>query len=210
MPVVTYLLILFNVYVFYLELTVVDFQRFIETYSLIPQALDLSHPSTWLPLITAQFLHGGWFHLFTNLWFLFIFGPNMERAWGTLRFLIYYLFAGVLASLLQLLFVAEPTIPMLGASGAIAGVLGAYFVYFPQHKINTLIPLGFIPLFIGIPAGLILIYWFGLQLLGGFYIEPAAAGGIAFFAHVGGFLAGVILALVTRPKGDVARYTPFV
>ena len=117
-----------------------------------------------------------------------------------LRFLVYYLGAGVAASLLQILFVGNISVPMLGASGAIAGVLGAYFVYFPHHKINTFVPLGFVPLFIGIPAGIVLLYWFGLQLVGGLYIEPEASGGVAFFAHIGGFLTGVVLALATKMK----------
>jgi len=197
---VTFLLVAAFVYVFYLELSAVDLENFILKYSLVPAKFEAFNPSTWFPLVSSQFLHGGWFHLVSNAWFLLIFGPNMERAWGSLRFLVYYLGAGVAASLLQILFVGNISVPMLGASGAIAGVLGAYFVYFPHHKINTFVPLGFVPLFIGIPAGIVLLYWFGLQLVGGLYIEPEASGGVAFFAHIGGFLTGVVLALATKMK----------
>ncbi|OGE86355.1 MAG: hypothetical protein A3J48_02560 [Candidatus Doudnabacteria bacterium RIFCSPHIGHO2_02_FULL_46_11] len=207
---VTYLLIAINVYVFYLELSAIDIEAFIAKFALIPSQFLLSNPASWPPLITSQFLHGGWFHLITNLWFLAVFGPNMERAWGSARFLIYYLSAGIAAAFLQLLFTTQADIAILGASGAIAGILGAYFVYFAHHKISTLIPLGFIPFFIGIPAGLILIYWFGLQIFGGFYASPSELGGVAFFAHIGGFLAGVVLAIATRPRGDIAKHTSFV
>ena len=182
---------------FFLELTALDLAKLINTFALVPAEFSLSSPATWLTLVTSQFLHGGWFHLITNVWFLAVFGPNIERAWGPAKFLWFYIAAGIAAALIQLIFTAESGLAILGASGAIAGVLGAYFVYFAHHRITTLVPLGFIPLFIGIPAGLILLYWFGLQLLGGFYVQTSNLGGIAFFAHIGGFLAGVILAVLT-------------
>lgn len=204
--IITYILILINVYVFYLELSVIDINKLVSQFALVPAQFSLMSPSTWYPLITAQFLHGGWFHLLTNMWFLVVFGPNMERAWGTLKFLIYYILAGVAAISLQMLLTPQPDAAILGASGAIAGILGAYFVYFAHHKITTLVPFGFIPFFLAIPAGIILIYWFVLQLIGGFYIEPSGFGGVAFFAHIGGFLIGIVLAVVTKPKGGVKRF----
>ncbi len=195
--IITYLIIAVNIYIFYIELTTANIEKMILEYALIPANLSLADPASWLTLITSQFLHGGWFHLITNLLFLAVFGPNIEKAWGPARFLFYYLLAGVGAAFLQLVFTTQPQAAIIGASGAIAGVLGAYFVYFAHHRITTLVPLGIIPLFVGIPAGLILLYWFGLQLVGGFYTQSSDLGGVAFFAHVGGFLAGIILAVLT-------------
>lgn len=206
---VSYLLVLANIYIFYLELSSVDIESLINAYAFIPGQFSLTNPASWLTIFTSQFLHGGWIHLLTNMWFLAVFGPNMEKAWGPLRFLIYYLLAGAAAVFAQLLFTSSPELPMLGASGAIAGVLGAYFVYFPHHRITTLVPLGFIPLFIAIPAGIVLIYWFGLQLVAGLYGDNLVSGGVAFFAHIGGFLAGVILAAASRPRGNIREQTPF-
>lgn len=195
--VITAILVFINAYVFYLEISAVDLTKFIEAYALIPSALGFSNP---LPLITYQFLHGGWVHLLTNMWFLVIFGPNLERVWGHAKFLLFYLAAGAAAAFAQIFFTSFSDIPMLGASGAVAGVLGAYFVYFPSHRINTLVPLGFIPLFLAIPAGIVLLYWFGLQVVAGAYTDNLINGGVAFFAHIGGFLTGVILASATRIK----------
>ena len=197
---VTYLLIALNIYVFYLELSSVNIDSLILRYALTPSQLSFSQPTSLLPLITSQFLHGGWYHILTNMWFLAVFGPNIERAWGSIRFLVSYIVAGIAAAILQILFTTEASIPILGASGAIAGVLGAYFFYFPHHRINTFVPLGFIPLIIAIPAGVILIYWFALQLAGGFFGGDSNLGGVAFFAHIGGFLAGIILAAISRNK----------
>jgi len=202
---VTVLLLLANAFVFYLELTSNDIERLILEYSLVPANFSLGNPESWLDLITYQFLHGGWFHFLSNMWFLAVFGPNVEKAWGSMKFLIYYLLSGIAAAFLQLLFITESA-PMLGASGAIAGVLGAYFFYFPHHRIQSLILLGIFPLFLAVPAGIMLLYWFGLQLAGGFL---ATEPGIAFFAHIGGFFAGIILAAATHPvkavKGHVAN-----
>lgn len=209
---VTYALIAINAYVFYMELATLDLDKFISLFALVPAQFSLSNPLSWYPLATSQFLHGGWFHILTNMWFLLVFGPNLERAWGWKKFLPFYLLGGVAAALLQLLFTNNPAIPIVGASGAIAAVLGAYFVYFPHHRITTLIPLGFIPFFIGVPAGIILIYWFGLQLAGGLVVAQEAAnlGGVAFFAHIGGFLAGVLFAVASTPPKLIKKHSPFV
>lgn len=201
---VTTALVFINAYIFYLEISAIDLIKFINSYALIPASLSFSNP---LPLITYQFLHGGWVHLLTNMWFLVIFGPNLERAWGFLRFTFFYLLAGAVAAFAQIIFSGDSLTPMLGASGAVAGVLGAYFVYFPNHKITTLVPLGIIPLFIGIPAGIVLLYWFALQVLSGFFSDSLVSGGVAFYAHVGGFLTGVILAAGTKAKIKYSRET---
>jgi membrane associated rhomboid family serine protease len=207
--VVSYLLVFANVYGFYLTLSAVDIAAFVNRYAFVPAQFSIFEPASMLSVFTSMFLHAGWLHLLANMWFLAVFGPNMERAWGPLRFLFYYLIAGVAAIFLQYIFTTHPELPMLGASGAIAGVLGAYFVYFPQHRVTTLIPIGFIPIFLGIPAGIILLYWFGLQVVAGLYGDSVVQSGVAFFAHIGGFLAGLILAVSTRPKGNIADRTPF-
>lgn len=147
-------------------------------------------------VITSMFLHGGWMHLLGNMWFLWLFGNNIEDSMSRLRFLVFYLVCGVAAALLQV--AAEPAsaIPMVGASGAISGVMGAYLVLFPRVRVFTLVPLGFFITSVALPAWVMLIYWAGLQLLGGFSRIGAEGGGVAFWAHLGGFLAGVALVKV--------------
>jgi membrane associated rhomboid family serine protease len=147
-----------------------------------------------------MFLHGGWMHLAGNMWFLWLFGNNIEDSMTRLRFIVFYLLCGVAASLLQV--VAEPAsaVPMVGASGAISGVMGAYLVLFPRVRVFTLVPLGFFITSVALPAWVMLIYWAVLQLAGGFTRIGAEGGGVAFWAHLGGFLAGVLLVkLFTRP-----------
>ena len=205
--IITFVIIVLNCYFFYRELITTDLNTLIAQFALIPGHVYFNNPFTWLPLITSQFLHGGWFHLITNMWFLAVFGPNLEKIWGPTRFVIYYLLAGLGAGIMQIVFTVDPTIPVIGASGAVAGLLGAYLIYFPGHRINTFIPLGFIPIFIGIPASIVLIYWFGLQVAGGLVPENIASTNIAFFAHIGVFMTGVILAAATRPRKGLEKYS---
>ena len=152
-------------------------------------------------VFTSMFLHGSWMHLLGNMWFLWLFGNNIEDSMTRPRFVAFYLLCGLAAALAQVL--AEPSsrVPMVGASGAISGVMGAYLILFPRVRVFMLVPLGFFVTSIALPAWAMLIYWAALQFLGGitsFVGEPA--GGVAFWAHLGGFVAGVVLAkLLERP-----------
>jgi membrane associated rhomboid family serine protease len=146
----------------------------------------------WLALITSAFLHGGWMHLLGNMLYLWIFGNNVEDAMGGLRFLVFYLLCAVAAAMAQALGDHASTVPMIGASGAIAGVLGAYLLLFPRANVRVLIVFFVIFRFVNVPAVLVLGIWFALQLWSGL-AAPAGHGGVAFWAHVGGFLAGLVL-----------------
>lgn len=155
-----------------------------------------------VPLFTAMFLHGGWLHLLGNMLFLFVFGRSVEDFFGHLRFLFLYLLGGLAGSLVHIVLGPGSTVPTIGASGAVAAVLGAYFVRFPRARITTVVPILFFFWTVRLPAVLILGYWFLLQFLTGYQalaIE-SATGGVAWWAHVGGFLAGILLALLLRPR----------
>ena len=150
-------------------------------------------------LVTSQFLHGGWLHLLGNLLFLWIFGNNIEDRMGRLTFLGFYLAGGVVAGLAQVAIDPTSDIPTIGASGAIAATLGAYLVLFPHARITSLVFLGFFYQLIDVPALVVLAFWFVLQLIDGIAsLGMTEAGGVAFFAHIGGFVAGALVALVMR------------
>jgi membrane associated rhomboid family serine protease len=156
-------------------------------------------------LLTSMFLHGGWMHLLGNMWFLWLFGNNVEDSMTRPRFVVFYLLCGLAAALLQVFAASDSAIPMVGASGAISGVMGAYLVLYPRVRVYTLVPLGFFLTTIALPAWVMLIYWMALQLLGGF-TQVGGEGGVAFWAHVGGFLAGVLLVkLFARPDAVAAH-----
>jgi membrane associated rhomboid family serine protease len=157
-------------------------------------------------LITSMFLHGGWMHLLGNMWFLWLFGNNVEDAMTRTRFIAFYLICGLAAALLQVLADAGSPIPMVGASGAISGVMGAYLVLYPRVRVYTLVPLGFFITTFALPAWVMLLYWMGLQLLGGF-TQIGGEGGVAFWAHVGGFLAGVICVKLFARSDRVASHS---
>jgi membrane associated rhomboid family serine protease len=151
-------------------------------------------------VLTHMFLHGSWMHLLGNMWFLWLFGNNVEDAMTRPRFLTFYLLCGLAAAGLQVLTDPRSPIPMVGASGAISGVMGGYLILYPRVRVFTLIPLGFFLQTIALPAWVMLIYWMALQFLGGISSIGAEGGGVAFWAHVGGFVAGVVLVkLFTRP-----------
>ncbi len=156
----------------------------------------------WVTIFTSMFLHGGLFHILGNMWFLWIFGDNVEGALGHLKFLIFYLAAGVGAAFLQLGASPHSTAPMVGASGAISGVMGAYFVLFPWSRILTLVPFFFFLHFVEVPAFLFLGFWFLLQFFSGI-VDLSALGGVAWFAHIGGFLTGVLLVFPLKRRGVV-------
>jgi len=143
--------------------------------------------------ITAMFMHGGWFHIIGNMWFLWVFGDNVEDIMGPVRFVIFYLICGLAAAFAQVITDVDSVVPMVGASGAIGGVMGAYARMFPKARVNLLIFFGFYITTIAVPAVYMLGYWFLLQLLGGLPSVGAAGGGVAFWAHIGGFVAGLLL-----------------
>jgi membrane associated rhomboid family serine protease len=195
-PVITFAIIIVNILVF-LAMLFGDMDAIISRYALIPSKISWNDPSTLLPFVTSQFLHGGFLHIISNLWFLRIFGDNVEERLGHFLFFIFYLVCGVAGGMLQYIFNPLSSIPMVGASGAIAGVLGSYLFFFPRHRIETLIPLGIFSEVVNLPAQLILIYWFVTQFFSGVgSIMAYTVGGIAFWAHVGGFAAGYMLARV--------------
>jgi membrane associated rhomboid family serine protease len=150
-------------------------------------------------LITSMFLHGSWLHLLGNMWFLWIFGNNIEDSMGHLRFVVFYLVCGLAAAFGQIAANPSSVIPMIGASGAISGVMGAYLILFPRIRVYALIFLGFFFTSVGMPAWVMLGYWFFIQLVSGL-VSIGAEGGVAFWAHAGGFIAGVVLIkLFIRP-----------
>ena len=155
------------------------------------------------PFLTSMFLHGGWLHLIGNMWFLWIFGDNVEDALGSLRYVVFYLLAGAAAGGAHYLLDPSSALPTVGASGAIAGVLGAYAVLYPKARVLTLVPLGFVLQLMELPAVVLLLLWFGIQALSGLLSLGMQGGGIAWWAHVGGFVAGVVLVrlfLLGRPR----------
>lgn len=194
-PFINLLLIIANIYVFFLEITAPDLEIFVRQYSLIPRTINFANLQSLQPFVTSMFLHGGFLHILSNMWFLWIFGDNVEGRIGHIKYLGFYLFCGIAASLVQYIFMPNSSVPMLGASGAIAGVLGAYLKNFPRNSIDTIVPIFGFPAIIAIPAGFMLIYWFVIQAFNGvasITVETAAFGGIAYLAHAGGFVTGFL------------------
>jgi membrane associated rhomboid family serine protease len=161
---------------------------------------------SWITVITHMFLHGGWLHLIGNMWFLWIFGNNVEDSMGHRRFALFYLLCGLAAAALQVAFSPSSAVPMVGASGAIGGVMGAYVVLYPRVRVDLLVVLGFYVTTVTVPALFMLGYWLLLQLVGGAVSLGAEGGGVAFWAHVGGFAAGALLVLLFRDPALVARH----
>ena len=196
-PLWVIIILLINIWVFFLELTAPNPDLFIRKFALIPALVDFSNINTLIPFISSQFLHGGFIHIISNMWFLWIFGDNVEESFGFFLFPLFYLFAGIIGGLDQYIFIPGSSIPMLGASGAIAGVLGAYMAIYPHHKVKTLLPIfGFFTV-IEVSAFYILFFWFFTQIFAGsasIMADTSSFGGVAFFAHIGGFIAGWILA----------------
>lgn len=166
----------------------------INTWGMVPRRLLESGLSDWVTIPSSMFLHGGWAHIIGNMLYLYIFGDNVEDAMGHLPYLVFYLICGTGAAWAHVLTNASSSVPTVGASGAIAGVLGAYFILYPRAGVLTLIPLGFFLQVVRIPAVLVLGFWIVIQFFTGLASIPmakAAGGGVAWFAHVGGFLAGL-------------------
>ena len=193
-PVVTYGLIALNVLFFFVELSGGD--PFIQQWSVVPRRL-ISNPAGDFPTIfTSMFMHGGWLHLLGNMLYLWIFGDNVEDSFGHAKFLVFYLLCGIAATFAQVFFSASSSVPNLGASGAIAGVLAAYLVLFPRGQVRVMMGRGIIPM----PALVVIGFWIVLQLVSGIgsISQTADTGGVAYMAHIGGFVAGLLLTFVFR------------
>jgi len=211
-PAVTFFLIAANIAVFIYQLSLppATAETFVRTYGLVPSKIQLallgrhySMQQALLPLFTCMFLHGGFLHILGNMWFLWIFGANVEDRLGSLAYLLFYIVCGVGSGVAQAAFSWGSRIPSIGASGAISGVLGAYIVLFPASRILTLVPLFVIFFMARIPAVIFIGLWFVVQFLSGLDSlgahTAAAAGGVAWWAHVGGFALGVLLAWAIKP-----------
>ena len=208
-PIMTVILIAINVLVFIYELILgPQLEGFVQSWAIIPyeitHGVDLPPASIqpiYLTLITAMFLHGGFVHIAGNMLFLWIFGNNIEDAMGSLRFLVFYLLCGLAAAFAQIAVGPNSDVPNIGASGAIAGVLGAYLLLFPRAEVQTLVFLGFFVRLVRLPALLFLGLWFVLQLFSGVAgLGMEATGGVAWFAHIGGFIAGIVLINLFRRR----------
>ena len=200
-PIVTYALIALNLIFFFVELS--GGEPFIQRWAVVPQRLIANPGADFPTLFTSMFMHAGWLHLGGNMLYLWIFGDNVEDSFGHLKFLIFYLLCGIAATLAQLAFSAGSNVPNLGASGAIAGVLGAYIVSFPRGQVKVLMGRGIIPM----PALAVIGIWFVLQFVSGIgsISNSAETGGVAYMAHIGGFLAGVVLTFLLRATGTRAE-----
>lgn len=204
-PLATYVIIGFTALLFLMQIGIPEpaLRRLFYTLGLVP--LRYSDPAwaQWVgykdlgayQFVTYQFLHGGWLHVLGNLWMLWVFGDNVEDRMGPVRFLIFYLVCGVVAGWIHLLTNALDAVPVVGASGAIAGVLGAYFLLYPFARLVVMIPILVFPLLVEVPAIVFGVLWFLLQIHGGLAasLAPNSSGGIAWWAHVGGFVAGIVL-----------------
>lgn len=191
-PVVTYLLILVNLIVFLIELAGGD--TFIYTWSFVPSYF-ISNPAVeWVTIFTAMFMHAGWLHILGNMLYLWIFGDNVEDSLGHIKFLVFYLLCGVAATFAQMAADPASNIPNLGASGAIAGVLASYLVLFPRQRVRVLVFSFVIPL----PAIIVIGLWFVLQIFS--QVGSTASDGVAYMAHIGGFIAGLILTFILRGR----------
>ena len=205
--VVVWALVFLNTLVFLHETQLAGspLQQFLNQYALVPAHLTAPGglAQYWPTLFTSMFLHGGWMHIIGNMWFLWIFGDNVEDRFGNLGFLVLYLVGGLAAGALEIFADPHSTVPSLGASGAIAAVLGAYLVLYPTARVITFIPIFFFPWIVSIPAVVWLGIWFLEQWLSGVAVlqEHAATGGVAYWAHVGGFVFGVLVALPLRWSG---------
>lgn len=194
-PIVNWALIILCGLAFYYEwqLSEAELNRFIHTWGLIPSRLSADPAGTWDTVFSSMFLHGGWFHLLSNMWILIIFGDNIEERFGSISYLFFYLLSGVAAALLEVYISPSSNIPTIGASGAIAGVLGAYLIQFPKARVASLVPIVFIFTIVELPSVVFLGFWFVLQLFSGWLVlQGADVSGIAWWAHIGGFVFGML------------------
>lgn len=200
LPIVTIALIVLNALVFIGWQLRVGMEDSVGAGGFIPAMLSAHEPGGVMRLITSLFMHGGWMHLIGNMWFLWIFGDNVEDACGPVRFLAFYLLCGVAATLAHVWPAPDSTMPLVGASGAISGVLGAYLLKHPQARVRTLIPLGILTRIVDLPAWVFLLIWMGLQVLLQAGSRAGQGGGVAYLAHIGGFVAGMGLIVFFEPR----------
>ena len=206
-PFVTLLIIVANVGVFLYQVSLGQHagQALAYVYGIIPARIpeafttdSVTLPQAFLPLLTSMFLHGGWFHLIGNMWFLWIFGDNIEDQLGHFGYVLFYLFCGIGAGVAHAVMNLGSSMPAIGASGAISGVMGAYMVFFPRSRVLTLVPF-FLFFTVQLPAVVVLGYWFLIQFLSGVgSLELHTDIGVAFWAHIGGFVLGAVVALGTK------------
>ncbi|MFH1913371.1 MAG: rhomboid family intramembrane serine protease [Pseudomonadota bacterium] len=215
MPVAVTAIILLNaaIFLYSIGLDPRSLAHIFHAYGVVPArffepawAVGAGYPETlgW-PLVSYMFLHGGWIHVILNMWMLWIFGDNIEDVTGHFGFVIFYLLCGLAAAGLQMLFAQTSPVPIIGASGAVAGVMGAYIILYPHGRVLTLVPIFFIPLFLRIPSGLFLGIWFLSQVVAGLVSSAEGAQNVAWWAHVGGFVAGTGLIHWFRRPGH-CRY----
>jgi membrane associated rhomboid family serine protease len=214
---ITWTLILLNAIVFIFEISIPKdlLQQLFYLFGLVPARYSYPNwaiihrlsPDNYLPFLTNMFLHAGWLHIIGNMWFLYLFGSSVEDRMGHLRFLIFYILSGLAANIIFYAIDIHSTIPEFGASGAIAGVMGAYIVMFPRAKILTLIPIFIFPFFVTLPAFFYLGFWFFIQLFSGTlsFTSQGTGGGVAWWAHVGGFIAGMVLLPLFRNREHCYR-----
>ena len=215
-PFVTWSLIAANCFVFFVQLglTPVELEEFILRFALVPARYAIGDsdfaPSDLAPFITMMFLHGGWLHLILNMWTLWLFGPAVEDRLGHGRFLLFYLGCGIAAAIAQMASDPYSAIPALGASGAIAGILGSTMSLFPFARVIIVLPILFLPLFFELHAFVYVGIWFFMQILQGTAaLLESADGGIAWWAHIGGFVAGLLIGpLLHRPERSYRAYQP--
>jgi membrane associated rhomboid family serine protease len=221
-PYATYFIIALNTLVFLFELSIgAQSHRALNglmfQFGVVPRHFELalrgyssySLPGSLLTILTSMFLHGGWLHIIFNMWFLWIFGDNIEDYLGHFSYLVFYFLSGFAASLTHIVFNPSSNVPSVGASGAIAGVMGAYLVLYPRARVLTLVPLIVFFTFWWLPAWIFLGYWFLLQFLSGTatsIAETSQSGGVAFWAHVGGFVAGIVLIKILPERPRRYRY----
>ena len=204
-PVVTVAIIAINVFVFVLEL--IGGNSFIQQWAVIPA--NIAAGQRLVTIVTAMFMHGGWMHIIGNMVFLWAFGPEIEDAMGPVRYLAFYLFGGTVAFLAQVAAMSDSTVPNLGASGAIAAVMGAFLITYPRDQIRTLLLLGWFVTVTVIPAAVLIGIWFLLQLFSqvGSVAESQSAGGVAYMAHVAGFIFGAVTARFFEDRRRIAAQT---
>jgi membrane associated rhomboid family serine protease len=211
-PVVNTILIVLNILVFFYEFSLGRrMESFIYEFGLTPiqffKALDHNPLSAVIPIFTSMFLHGGWLHLLGNIWFLYIFGDNVEDRVGHVPYIFFYLLCGIGSALTQTFSQSGSNVPMVGASGAIAGVLGAYFMLYPHSKILTLVPIFIFIQIMEIPAVIFLFFWFLWQFIqGGLASTSPAQGGVAWWAHIGGFIVGLALIFLFKKREKPTVY----
>ncbi len=207
-PYVTIGIIVVNVFVFIIELSLGPrLDVFVMKYGVVPlkvryysQIPDLTFMNTFSPFLTSMFLHGGFIHLIGNMWYLWIFGDNIEDRLGHFKYLCFYIICGIIASTVHVFFNSQSDVPCIGASGAIAGVLGAYMITFPRARVVTILPLWFILQIIELPAYIVLGFWFVIQFFNGAVsiTTSASGGGVAWWAHIGGFISGIFIFYILR------------